>query len=214
MSPEKHLIYFVDDEEDFRYLLAETLSDVFEVQTFANAEEVLNALHNFKPPKLIITDIRMPGLSGVQLVARLKELDIHIPIIMTSGNADVDNLADSINMGVAKFLHKPFSVKHLEMTAQEAIMESELRFLNQNLLQQKDALVEEINSLLNIYFARLAALENELSIELKKGNPNNLKTLSEMNHHEKNIRNLKTALTQLEEKKKILESEIILKKSA
>ena len=77
-------ILVVDDEESIRSLYQEELEDEgYTVKTAANAEEALKVLPDFHPD-LVIMDIRMPGISGVEALIKIKEIDRNIPVILCS----------------------------------------------------------------------------------------------------------------------------------
>ncbi|PIO47603.1 MAG: hypothetical protein CMR00_09500 [[Chlorobium] sp. 445] len=104
-------ILIVDDQEIILKLLEETLrSEGYSVRMATNGYEALNAV-NEKKPDLIITDMLMPKMNGVDMVAKLKEsADTRlIPTIMLTGLFDFDNKVRALEIGVDDFLGKPFN---------------------------------------------------------------------------------------------------------
>jgi len=102
------VVHIVDDDEAVRDSLSFTLgaSDI-DVVAYASAQELLSHAATLRPG-LIITDVRMPGMSGLELVARLKELGIALPIIVLTGHADVAMAVEAMKAGVVDFIEKPF----------------------------------------------------------------------------------------------------------
>jgi len=105
---EDFVVYVVDDDEAVRDSLSFTLSvSDIEVVAYGSALELLehaDTLHR----GLIITDVRMPGMSGLELVARLKEIGVTLPVIVLTGHADVAMAVDAMKSGVIDFIEKPF----------------------------------------------------------------------------------------------------------
>ena len=108
MPSEKLVVHVIDDDEASRQSLAFLLQAAeLEVQTYASATVFLDLA-----PKLgwscVITDVRMPGMSGIELLRRLKELDINIPVIVITGHGDVPLAVEAMKVGATDFLEKPF----------------------------------------------------------------------------------------------------------
>lgn len=103
------VIHVVDDDESARHSL-EFLIDCagMKVRTYASATELLQALPDLEPG-CIVTDVRMPEMSGLQLVERLKAQGVAHPVIVITGHADVPMAIEAMKQGVADFIEKPFS---------------------------------------------------------------------------------------------------------
>jgi two-component system response regulator FixJ len=103
------VVHVVDDDESARESLAFLRESAdFEVVTYASAPAFLDALSQAKPG-VIITDVRMPEMSGQDLVARLSALKIKMPIVMITGHGDIPMAVEAMRSGVVDFLEKPFS---------------------------------------------------------------------------------------------------------
>ncbi|HVV33536.1 MAG TPA: response regulator FixJ [Vitreimonas sp.] len=102
------VVYVVDDDEAVRDSLTFTLnaSDI-SVVAYASALELLDDLANLRRG-LIVTDVRMPGMTGLELVARLKQLGVTLPVIVLTGHADVAMAVEAMKAGVVDFIEKPF----------------------------------------------------------------------------------------------------------
>ena len=103
------VIHVVDDDESARESLAFLLESAdFQVVTYDSAPAFLTALPKAKPG-CVITDVRMPEMSGQELVARLAALDARMPVIMITGHGDIPMAVEAMRSGVVDFIEKPFS---------------------------------------------------------------------------------------------------------
>ena len=119
-----HTIFVVDDQESILKSVTAVLDDEkYITMTFDSAEALIMGLKSHKPD-LILLDIWLPGIDGVQAVSDLKRNDPHIPIILMSGHAGVDIAVKGIKAGAVDFLEKPLNLdillekiaKHLPAT--------------------------------------------------------------------------------------------------
>jgi FixJ family two-component response regulator len=107
------LIAIVDDDESVRSAIHDVLHSVgLQARSFASAEEFL-ASGQQNEIACLITDIRMPGMSGLELQARLAEDDYRIPTIFVSAHGDTRNRTQAMRAGAIVFLGKPFDDKVL-----------------------------------------------------------------------------------------------------
>ncbi|MFB9949485.1 sigma-54-dependent transcriptional regulator [Rhizobium puerariae] len=102
-------VLLVDDEEELRRSTAQAL-ELFGlgVQTFSNADHVLE-LAGFGFDGVVVSDIRMPGMDGMTLLHRVRELDAEIPVILVTGHGDVQLAVKAMREGAYDFLEKPFT---------------------------------------------------------------------------------------------------------
>ena len=104
-------VWVVDDDESIRWVLEKGLSDGgMEVQTFDSANKVIKKLET-ENPHLILTDIRMPGPSGIDLLDKVKELRPDIPVIIMTAHSDLDSAVESYEHGAWEYLPKPFDIE-------------------------------------------------------------------------------------------------------
>jgi len=103
------VVHVIDDDEAARQSL-EFLIDCagIEVRGYSSAVEFLERIGSIEPG-CIVTDVRMPEMSGVELVARLNALGVPHPVIVITGHADVPMAIQAMKAGVSDFLEKPFS---------------------------------------------------------------------------------------------------------
>ena len=103
------VVHVIDDDEAARQSLAFLLDCAgFAVRSYESAAEFLKAVPTMAHG-CIITDVRMPEMSGVELIGRLKALAVADPVIVITGHADVPLAIQAMKAGVADFLEKPFS---------------------------------------------------------------------------------------------------------
>jgi len=121
MPSEKAIVHVIDDDEAIRQSLAFLLQAAkLEVKTYSSAMAFLDALPD-TTASCVITDVRMPGMSGVDLLRRLKELKIGVPVIVITGHGDVALAVEAMKVGAVDFLEKPFDDGVLLASVQSAL---------------------------------------------------------------------------------------------
>jgi FixJ family two-component response regulator len=121
MEKEQPVVYVVDDDAGVRQALDSLIRSVgFSVQTFASAQDFLNSKRTSVPGCLVL-DVRMPGLSGLDLQRDLAEADIHLPVIFVTGHADIPMSVGAMKAGAVEFLTKPVRDQDLLDAIQQAI---------------------------------------------------------------------------------------------
>tara|TARA_Y100001970_G_scaffold288855_1_gene417356 strand:+ start:37270 stop:38652 length:1383 start_codon:yes stop_codon:yes gene_type:complete len=104
-------IWVIDDDESIRWVLEKGLTENgIDVKTFDSANKVLKNLET-ENPNLILTDIRMPGKSGIDLLDQVKELRPDIPIIVMTAHSDLKSAVESYEHGAWEYLPKPFDIE-------------------------------------------------------------------------------------------------------
>jgi two-component system response regulator FixJ len=125
MPPDRGLVHVIDDDEAARESLAFLLrSAQIEVQTYPSAVAFLEALPETKS-SCIITDVRMPSVSGIDLLRRLKELRIGTPVIVMTGHGDVPLAVEAMKVGAVDFFEKPFDDEALMASVRLALRRQE-----------------------------------------------------------------------------------------
>ena len=112
-------IWIIDDEESIRTICTSALEDLFKVESFANASEALLQL-NSSQPDLIITDIKMPGMSGLEFLDKVSEKFPEIPTIIITAHANIDNALSAYKGGAFEYLTKPFDINEIRKLAIKA----------------------------------------------------------------------------------------------
>jgi two-component system response regulator FixJ len=117
-------VHVVDDDEAMRDSLLFLLETAgIEARAYDSALAFLEALPGLERG-CIVTDIRMPGMSGLELVGRLNELGISDPVIVITGHGDVPLAVEAMKAGVADFIEKPFDDRQLLSAVREALARS------------------------------------------------------------------------------------------
>ena len=131
-------VMVVDDERSIRDAVEQWLSlSGFSVQLFSRAEECLAQLpENF--PGVILSDVRMPGLGGLELLARVRKQDADLPVILLTGHGDVPMAVEAMRDGAYDFLEKPFSPETLLNSLRRALDKRRLVLENRALHEQAD----------------------------------------------------------------------------
>lgn len=128
-STAAHRVLVADDDGDMRHLVSHALSkdgcEVIEVADGAELIEYMGACLLVKShvsrPEVIISDMRMPGFNGLQILAWLRNEKWKIPVILITALDDPKTYQDAARLGVAAFLQKPFDLDHLRRTVRELV---------------------------------------------------------------------------------------------
>ena len=117
-------IWIVDDDHAIRFVLEKALArEDLAVRSFTNARDVLAALDE-SAPQVLVSDIRMPGGSGLDLLARVKEKLPGLPVIVMTAYSDLDSAVSSFQGGAFEYLPKPFDVMRAVELIRRALDES------------------------------------------------------------------------------------------
>jgi two-component system nitrogen regulation response regulator GlnG len=120
----RDVVWVVDDDRSIRWVLEKALArEGIAHQTFSSAYEVLQALA-VNQPQVLVSDIRMPGESGLQLLAEVKERHPQLPIIIMTAYSDLDSAVAAFQGGAFEYLPKPFDVDHALALIRRAANES------------------------------------------------------------------------------------------
>ncbi|MFT7243033.1 MAG: two-component system nitrogen regulation response regulator GlnG [Candidatus Azotimanducaceae bacterium] len=114
-------VWVVDDERSIRWVLEKALSQAGMEVTCYEAGESLLADIDHRPPDVIITDIRMPGIDGLELLKRIKAGHPELPVIIMTAHSDLDSAVSSIKGGAFEYIPKPFEVDEAVAVVQRAI---------------------------------------------------------------------------------------------
>ena len=117
-------IWIVDDDQSIRFVLEKALArEEFSVRSFTNPRDVLAALVDDEP-QVLVSDIRMPGGSGVELLAQVKEKHPGLPVIIMTAYSDLDSAVSAFQGGAFEYLPKPFDVPKAVELIRRAVEES------------------------------------------------------------------------------------------
>lgn len=168
----KETLLLVDDEDGIRTVLGISLADAgYSVMTAAGVDEALAAIEK-RRPDIILTDIKMPGRTGIDLLKAVKERDSDVEVIMLTGHGDLELAIQSLKLDATDFLTKPVNddvLSHALSRASERIrMRRELREYAENL----EAMVRDQS-------ARLVEAERQLAaLQIMDGISSGLRSLS------------------------------------
>ncbi|RQW63216.1 sigma-54-dependent transcriptional regulator [Vibrio viridaestus] len=129
-------VFFIDDEDDIRTAMEQSfelaeLSALF----FASAEDALVELKRGITPTVVVSDIKLPGLSGVQLMNSVLHHDPDIPVILITGHGDISMAVQALHDGAYDFIEKPFSTERLIDSVKRAHEKRSLVIENNQLKQ-------------------------------------------------------------------------------
>ncbi|MDP2173757.1 MAG: response regulator [Candidatus Cloacimonadaceae bacterium] len=159
-DPQNHLkrILVVDDDDLMLEMLMDCLSITGEYETIGS-KEALTALELIErePFNAIITDINLPGLSGLELLKHVTRKDAKIPVILITGYSDPERMRMAIQLGAFDFLRKPFDMSELLIRVKQAIEKNQLMLQNDLYQHHLELVVQQRTMEL---FATNAKLEN------------------------------------------------------
>jgi len=139
MSEEKPVIFIVDDDPSVRSLLCKLIRSVgLQAEAFASSGEFL-AQPPPSGPACLVLDVRMPGLSGLDLQERLVQLGLDIPIIFITGFGNVPQSVRAMKAGAVDFLQKPFENQALLDAVNRALDRDRSARLSQDKLHEIEA---------------------------------------------------------------------------
>lgn len=147
-------ILIVDDEPRLLRVLRLGLPEHgFNVLTAANGQEALKILFD-KHIDLVVTDIRMPLMDGVELIYEMERLGIKLPIVVTTAHADVDTAVKALKHGACDYIRKPFSVDELVESIKKAMakasslasVSNDFDLQTQIDLKEKEAIQKALNA--------------------------------------------------------------------
>jgi DNA-binding NtrC family response regulator len=130
----KKRILIVEDEDKLRRILELQLLDSgFEVDKAPTAEAALPFMDR---ADLILTDFKLPGMSGLEMLQLIRRQDSHVPVIVMTAYGTVENAVEAMKAGAADFLLKPFSLDHLTAVVEKALEVRNLRDENRRLKEE------------------------------------------------------------------------------
>jgi len=161
--PTEDMVHVIDDDEAARDSLEFLLrSAKIQVRTYDSARSFLQNLSSVEAG-CIITDVRMPDLSGIDLLRKLREMDFGIPVIVITGHGDVPLAVEAMRIGAVDFLEKPYDDEALLASVRSALSQGD-REASQS--REKTELHERL--------ATLSNREREVLEGLVVGQPNKI----------------------------------------
>jgi len=125
-------ILIVDDEASVQESLRTVLKEDYELLPAMNGTQAIEAFHN-QNPHLVLLDITMPSLNGLDVLRKIRESDVSTPLIMLTATNMVKTAVEAMKMGATDYLTKPFDIEELKLVIQKAVaareLESEVKLL-------------------------------------------------------------------------------------
>ncbi len=129
-------VWIVDDDKSIRWVLEKALQKSgIETQSFASASEVLKLLPT-NLPQVLITDIRMPGMDGLELLKNIQDAYPELPVIVMTAHSDLESAVSAFHGGAFEYLPKPFDVNEVVETVQRACAHSKQQQNNTEILPE------------------------------------------------------------------------------
>lgn len=119
------LVWIIDDDRSIRWVLEKALQkENFSIRSFESADGVLESLAS-ESPDAVISDIRMPGIDGLELLTQIHKQDPDIPVIIMTAHSDLDSAVTSYQSGAFEYLPKPFDLEDAVSLSKRAIAHSQ-----------------------------------------------------------------------------------------
>lgn len=112
---ERVTILLVEDDEALRRMLSVSLGSLGRVVTARSGDDALEQLEDMGPPSLVVSDVMMPGMTGLELVRAMRSDPrlAHVPVVLLSAKTDARAVIDGINAGARHYVTKPFKTADL-----------------------------------------------------------------------------------------------------
>ncbi len=126
MEQEKVKILIIDDDPKVSWILTEGLGETYDI---LSAKDGLEGIHMVSKahPNLVLLDIKMPGMEGLEVLDKIKSMERPTEVIMLSGHGETKNVVESIKRGASEFINKPFDVKEVEIHIQNVLEKNRLK---------------------------------------------------------------------------------------
>ena len=127
-TTQKPQILIVDDDKNICKMIEASLRKErkYDIKTALSGEACLKMIRE-ELPDLILVDIQMPGIDGIETLRKIKEINPNLPVIMMTAHGTIERAVDSMKLGAYDFFTKPFSKYRLQVTVQNALLNSSLK---------------------------------------------------------------------------------------
>jgi|GEM_PF-3362903 len=151
-------VWIVDDEQELANSCSEFLNFSHRTRVFHSAREALECFESEEvKPSIIVSDIKMPDIGGLEFVERVRQSSPGIPTIFMSGHADKEDLAKAFRVGASAYLEKPFDPSDLESIIKKIVTANNDTSVSERLLEEHRLISTE---LLRMYSTRYTNAEN------------------------------------------------------
>lgn len=156
-------IAIIDDDDMINEVLTFILEEVYEVKSYLNAEDALRC-EELGAFDVVITDVNLPGMSGIDFLEQVQGQDENIPVIVITGFNDIDVAISALKKGAFDFILKPFKNDQILLSVKKAMERRKLLIENITLLHELREKNSELETLNRRIQARNFEIENELEI--------------------------------------------------
>lgn len=140
MSAHAPLVWIIDDDRSIRWVLEKALQKAnYDIVSFESAEGVLERL-NVEQPDAVISDIRMPGIDGLELLSSVHKSHPDVPVIIMTAHSDLDSAVTSYQSGAFEYLPKPFDLEDAVALTKRAIAHSQEQKARSNPSKSEDTI--------------------------------------------------------------------------
>jgi two-component system nitrogen regulation response regulator GlnG len=181
-------VWIIDDEESIRTICTSALEDLFKIEAFSSASQALLALNSSKPD-LIITDIKMPGMSGLEFLDKVSEKYPDLPTIIITAHANMDNALSAYKGGAFEYLTKPFDINEIRKLVIKATKTKKTK-LQEGLEVSKSKIVGKAGSMQEVFKAIGKISKTDITV-LIRGESGTGKELIAQSVHANSSRNNK-----------------------
>jgi diguanylate cyclase (GGDEF)-like protein len=163
---QKPRVLIIDDEEQIRNLLIDVLGNSYQCSDAGSAEEALAALAE-TTFDLVISDIDMGGMSGLELVPRVHSLAPDTVVVMVSGNQDIEFAIKALRVGAFDYISKPIDLRHVEASVERALKHAQLLKEKRLYEAQLQELLQKLNDRVDwlAYYDTVTKLPNRALFE-------------------------------------------------
>ena len=175
MSGQAVSILVIDDDPKVPWILSEGLGNGYIVDSARDGKEGIGKISETPAssrPELVLLDIQMPGMNGIEVLEKIKSIDGTIDVIMLSGHGDTKNIVESVKRGAAEFINKPFDVKEVEIHIRSVLekrkLKEELVVLKEKLKKSsQDSLVGDSNTMSGVQSIIEEVADSELTVLIR-----------------------------------------------
>ncbi len=164
------LVFIVDDEQAISKLLSYWVKDKwkYDVEVFGNGEDMLRRLG--QKPDLVLLDIMLPGLDGIETLKRVKQVDDNLPVIMLSAQGSIEVAVEALRFGAFDYFPKPIDMQRLEPSIKNAIkgydLTKELENLRENVQREYrfDNIISADGKMQDVFKLVSKVLNNDITV--------------------------------------------------
>lgn len=165
-------VLVIDDDPKVSWILSEGLGDTYDILSAKDGLEGLQMVSKSRP-NLVLLDIKMPGMEGLEVLDKIKSMERPTEVIMLSGHGETKNVVESIKRGASEFINKPFDVKEVEIHIQNVLekdrLKQELEHLRSELKakSQYEKLIGDSPGMLQIKAVIEQVADSELTVLIR-----------------------------------------------